>query len=362
MTLHSMAYLLRGVRLLCCMRPCVYTRMGMALCMNSETWSGNEDIHRVHNFRLTTHADKQATDSRTTPERLREASVAPYGNAVAVQLEALGVQFDWRLQLNRQIFAEGATVRAVLTNGTVFERPARSVSYTGTNGQDGGWVRLVVTTGGSIRGVYLLLSLRLFVYLHRKLLMRGYGTTAFFLYQQELYVAQPSALLQHQHDWQRHAANTLHGLKDNDLVVYKYSSTHSDSSASQYVNSILHRVREDPSLASAPRTAAQQPELKDETSTRDSSDASPYHEARRLNTQPVIFHGCIAWTNAPYGKMDSTCPSVTQEIKIGVAHDTGFTKALTGYGTTGISEMDAIDIVEEDAIMNNNILNVLMGE
>lgn len=137
-------------------------------CVSSEGWSPNEDMQRVNNFRLVTHADNVAKTHATPHSGLRDAvdainsedANAPYGNAVAVQLEAFGVAFDWHLRLDRQIFSKGATVRAVLTNGTVLEQPARSVSYAGTNGQDGGWVRLVVTKTGSIRGMNMTVSIR----------------------------------------------------------------------------------------------------------------------------------------------------------------------------------------------------------
>lgn len=172
---------------------------------------------------------------------------------------------------------------------------------------------------------------------------------ALFLYQQELRVVQPVSTLRHQTAWQRDTNSKLHRLKDSELLVYTYSSTHSDSPAFKYVNSILRRLQEDPHIE---RVAANHP---------DTSDVSPYHAGRRLATQSAVFNGCIGWTNAPYGKMNS-CPSVTQQLSMGVAHDTGYTKALTGYGTTSISEADAVDMVTEDAIMNNNILNVLMGQ
>jgi len=157
------------------------------------------------------------------------------------------------------------------------------------------------------------------------------------MFQQQLRVVQPASSNPGTRDWQKHRfANR------DELVAYTYSSQESDSPSFQFVHSIVNRVA----------TAAEKESARD--------TYAPVDRTRRLATQPEIFQFCLPWTNAPYGTM-SGCPSTTREIKMGVAHDTGYTKALTGYGTTGISAQDAIDRVEEDAIMNNNILNVLIG-
>ena len=132
----------------------------------------------------------------------------------------------------------------------------------------------------------------------------------------------------------------------NDMLVYTYSTKSGGNAAFGFVNSGLQHQTRSSKLNSRLEAAsdAQQP------------------SSRRLATQPAVFNGCIGWTNSPYGVMNANCPSVTKEILMGVAHDTGYTKALTGYGTDGsVTESDAIARVEEDAQMNNNLLNVLFG-
>lgn len=157
------------------------------------------------------------------------------------------------------------------------------------------------------------------------------------MYKQQLRVVQPASSRPGTRDWQKHRLT-----EREELVAYTYSSQESDSPSFQFVHSVVNRL-----ATSAEKESARE-------------EYAPLNHSRRLATQPEIFQFCVPWTNAPYGTMPG-CPSTTREIKMGVAHDTGYTKALTGYGTTGITAQDAIDRVEEDAIMNNNILNVLIG-
>lgn len=173
--------------------------------------------------------------------------------------------------------------------------------------------------------------------------------SAFFMYKEELRVVQPS-------DRSQHPLGTDAKIgQQHDLVAYTYSARKSDSPAFRYVNQIVNKFAQGGVDVKANKQRPRAP-----ANDEDFSDASPLHRARRLATHPEIFNGCIDLTKAPYGKMTG-CPATTKEIKIGVAHDAGYTKALTGFGTSGISESDAIDRVEEDAIINNHILNVLMG-
>lgn len=173
----------------------------------------------------------------------------------------------------------------------------------------------------------------------------AHSPLGFFLYKGELRIVEPA----HRH--RRGALSALQDLEVTDLVAYTYSTKLSDSDAYEFMNTAIHGKYK-------------QIDVGDNVATLvDHVDERVVQHGRRLTTQPSVFDGCIPWTNTPYGIMDATCPSTTKELGMGVASDTGYTKALTGYGTdASVTVNDAIAMVEEDAQGNNNILNVLYGK
>ena len=113
-----------------------------------------DDVHKVMGFRLTTHHhdEKALRNGPSSQTRDTTNDLIPYGEFISVQFDAFDQHFDWNLNMHKTMLAENAILRAVLANGTVYERPARVLSYTGWNGLDGGWVRLTVTKDKTIRG------------------------------------------------------------------------------------------------------------------------------------------------------------------------------------------------------------------
>ena len=71
---------------------------------------------------------------------------------------------------------------------------------------------------------------------------------------------------------------------------------------------------------------------------------------------PSVLRNGLRNSSAPYGLM-SGCPSTMQRVPVGFAVDTGYTKHVTGLGTTAITNLVAVRRINADIQFQLNVIN-----
>jgi len=82
------------------------------------------------------------------------------------------------------------------------------------------------------------------------------------------------------------------------------------------------------------------------------------HRLLQVLKMPGVLSNGLVNSSGPYGIM-AGCPSTMQRVPIAFALDTGYTKRLSGLGTTNISTMAAVRRASLDIQFQMNVINVL---
>ena len=222
---------------------------------------------------------------------------APFGRRLALHFEAFGKNHSVVLSLHDALFEEGGMSRYTDDQGLEVVEIPHAVAYTGTF-LDGGWIRATIYDDDVIRAMWLDKS-------------RGVVNmlTPVSFYEN----IAPSV------------AASVRAVGGKMLAFRLNDMDHSDED---------RRLLE--SWLGVPMS-------------------SPLNFQEQM---PSVLRNGLRNSSAPYGLM-SGCPSTMQRVPIGFAADTGYTKHLTGLGTTAITSLAAVRRVNADIQFQFNIMNVL---
>lgn len=253
---------------------------------------------------------------------------APYGRRLSLHFEAFGRSHDAELHLHDALFDAGAVTRYTLEDGEeVVERP-QAVSYRGRF-LDGGWIRATVHDHDVIQAMWL---------------DKIHGQVSMLVPAHQYERTIPSVA---QRASEKGGKMLAFHLQDMD------HSEHDRELLSQWLGH--HIMRPDPRETVPEMPLSVVGGAEHGPSTRNASTAN---DARALGTLTSIFMNALANSNSPYGLMTG-CPSIMYRAPVAIAADAGFTKRLTGLGSTTRNVRAAVQRVNADIQNQMNIVNFL---
>lgn len=274
---------------------------------------------------------------------------APFGRRLALNFEAFGREHHAELWLNDALFEEGAVSRYTTEEGEeVVERP-RAVVYTGTF-LDGGWIRATVHEHDVISAMWL---------------DKTHGQVSMLVPAHQYETTLPAVAARAAEQGGRMLAFHLHEMDH---------SEHDRELLSQWLGHHLLDPTPREGLPEIPPPLTSGSSVDSFTfSIRNGMDAHTSNSSfsatmgvpeegngkeRELQTLPSIFINTLAKSLSPYGLMEG-CPSTTYRAAMGIAADAGFTRRLTGLGTTTEDTAAAVRRVNNDIQTQLNIVNFL---
>ena len=222
---------------------------------------------------------------------------APFGRRLSLNFEAFGKKHSVDLNLHDALFEEGSMSRYTDDQGAEVVEIPHAVAYTGTF-LDGGWIRATIYDDDVIRAMWL--------------------------------------------DKSRGVVNMLTPVSYYEAMAPSVAASARAAGAKMLAFPLHDMDHSD-----------------DDRRLLESWLGIPMSSHLNFQQQmPSVLRNSLMNTSAPYGLM-SGCPSTMQRVALGFAMDTGYTKGISGLGTTAITSLAAVRRVNTDIQFQFNIMNVL---